>query len=124
MMMDKTLNDVLLPKIKELQQTMRRVMKHTKEMESCNESSEEQKEKWRQADDKIKSCYGTLGVAGVQDQEERKEIFKHNFSGSYCTMRDEDGERYGKLMEMQEVLSGLLQYYEKKSKKEAGQCYY
>ena len=99
-------------------------MKHTKEMESSNQSSEEQKEKWRQADDKIKSCYGSLGAAGVRDQEERKEIARHNFSGSYCAMRDEDGERYGELMEMQEVLSGMLQYYEKKSKKEAGKCYY
>ena len=116
--------NVLKAKVNQLQQKMRAVMKHTKTIKESAQRGEKYKQEWLESDDKIKNSYDTLGAAGVQHEENSKDCSKYNFSGDLLDVCENDWGRYNELKEMNEILSGMLQYYEKRAKAEANQCYW
>ena len=104
--------DVIKPKIKQLQYKMGRVLFHSKRMEEFSHECEQYKQNWLESDDKIKSRYDSIGRMGVEIEEDHKEYCKFEYAVSFVNIGENECYRYSKLEEMNEILTGIFQYYE------------
>ena len=107
--------DVLKPKIKQLQYKMRTIMLHTKAMDEHIQESLRQKLNWRSCDDNIKSNYKTMGAAVVKTCELMKRGFKDYYAIYFKKMCASDWDRYDELKKINELISQLVEHYEKRN---------